>query len=365
MKTKKLFLHTTSSPFGGWGALLMPMLLLGVACAEKAKDMSADEWEERLIGSYLAINYPDVQPPLRQVEKSSCGYYILAASNPNAVKDNGMEGKFIKFDAVGTLLDGTIFKVTQHSEAEMLMYPTSTLITTHFVPLYDSLGSSAIPAGVADMLQYMAEGDSAAILLPSVCAFGTSGYASSGYTSVSSNTPVIFNIMLREIIPDPIEYEKAQVQKYVDSVNINLTQKFVEVCDTAGIPLGNTLGSIWIRYIDTAPITDTTPLPQTDTVLGLKYAGYFLDGFWLDTNIDSIARQWRQSSYTLQTSYTTTFDHTLGSGNAISAFDVALSRLNKGSVIEIIFTSDYGYGRYGNTAVQPYTPLRFWIYREK
>lgn len=342
--------------------LFLAMLAVVVtSCAENPKDISIGEWEEQVIESFFCANYPN-QPILSFGLVSNDGGYILEHP-PGTGGATPQIGDFVKFDMVGKLLNGNKFKVTTKREAELLFTPSTYLYATHYVPVYDSLGSTAIPVGVADMLQNMCAGDSVVILLPSVRAYGEKSYSQSGYTTtVPANTPVIFELVLREVIPNPKEYELQKIADYRSTHT-----GFVEVYenDTAKYPVP--LKGIYIKYVDTLAVTDTTPLPQKDTVLYLKYTGYYLDGFVLDTNIDSIARAQLKSSFTVQSKYSTTFSHTLGSGTTttIAAFDAALRKLTKGSTVEFIFTSNWGYGQYGNTNVQPYTPLRFRVYREK
>jgi FKBP-type peptidyl-prolyl cis-trans isomerase len=337
----------------------MPAFVVA-SCASDQKDISVGEWEELVIESYFYENYPN--DPINSFGSvSNEGGYIL--KHTIAGGETPRIGDFVKFEVVGKLLNGNKFKVTTKREAELLFAPSAYLYSTHYVPDYDSLGSTAIPAGVTDMLVNMGKGDSVTILLPSVRAYGEKTYAQTGYTTtVPANTPVIFELVLREVIHNPKEYELAKIEEYR-----NDHAGFVNVYenDTARIPVP--LTGIYIKYVDTLAVTDTTPLPQKDTVLYLKYAGYYLDGFVLDTNIDSIARAQLKSFFTVQSKYSTTFNHTLGSGTTttIAAFDAALRKLTKGSTVEFIFTSDWGYGQYGNTNVQPYTPLRFRVYREK
>jgi hypothetical protein len=56
------------------------------------------------------------------------------------------------------------------------------------------------------------------------------------------------------------------------------------------------------------------------------------------------------------------FEYAYGGSEVITAFGVMLNSLAKGGVIDVIFTSDWGYMQYGNGSVYPYTPLRYTIY---
>ena len=343
------------------------LILLAAGCAESAKD-TIDDWEAEVITAYIKVNYPDSANSIMR-DALLDGGYILCGTRREASEGDPKFNDFVMYDVTGRLLDGSIFKTTQRSSAEMLMYPTSSFYSTHFVPVYDSMESASMPAGVADMLKLMKTGDSVTLLLPSGRAYGSVGYT--GYMSVAAGTPVIFDIALRRVIRDPRQAERDSLLAFVRRHNaINPASEFVRICDTAGCP-----EDIYIRYIDTTSITDTTPLPAADTTIYLKYAGSYLDGVWFDTNIDSIARKWLQSAYKLKTAYTTTYSHTLGSGASIPAFDAALGRLNRGSKVEIVFASKWGYGSgvvsstsssaMWDYVIPPYTPLRFWIYREK
>jgi len=345
--------------------LLLLLLFTLWSCAEEATDYTVDEWEEQVIESYLYMNYPD---EAAMIIRDVNDYYLIVRDESNRTGIvSPTTADYVRFDVKGKLLNGSVFKVTRYEDAEVLMYPSTALYSKHYVPVFDSLGttSTTIPPAVAKVLQTMMVGDSVVLVVPSQYAYGSSSHSETGMTAVAANSPVVFEIVLREVITESrTDYEHQILERYKDSMNIVYAAAgaplFQTICDTVDCPK-----NIYVRYIDTVPVTDSTPLPQTDTAMGLKYVGYYLDGFWLDTNIDSIARRNLKQAYKLQTSYTTTYSFTMGSTTSITAFTAALGRLNVGSTIEFVFSSEYAYGSTGNGNVPPYTPLRFVVYRQE
>ncbi|GHT10736.1 hypothetical protein AGMMS4956_02640 [Bacteroidia bacterium] len=322
--------------------------IVATSCAEKAKDISSAAWEQEVIEAYLSESGYNVDALTRLDGE---GYVLLHSTDNRTGAAFPQTSDYVKIDVVGKTLKGTKFQVTQKLDAQLLGTSSS---ATHYIPIYDSLPSLLL--GMQRALLQMQVGDSMVVLLPSSLAYGASGSS-----SIPGYTPLIFEIMLRKIITDPREAEAQEVDGFLTAHT-----EFVPLLDSIGEPLAG----IYIHYVDTvAVIDDSTSYPAKDTKMGLKYAGFFLDDFLLDTNIEDTATNHELNLYdsngAKQSKYSSNFEHTYGYGatNSIGAFDAALRRVTQGSTVEFVFTSDWGYGKYGNTTVQPYTPLRFRVYR--
>ncbi|GHU95820.1 hypothetical protein FACS1894156_6020 [Bacteroidia bacterium] len=325
--------------------------MLAASCAKQPKDISSAEWEQEVIAAYLSENNHDAST-LTQLEGG--GYVLLHNTEKRTGTASPQTSDYVKFDAVVKTLKGAKLQVTKKWDAQLLGTFAN---STHYLPTYDSLPSLLL--GVQRALSQMQEGDSMIVLLPSSLAYGTSGSS-----SISGYTPLIFEIMLRQIITDP---RKAEANDVADFLTAHT--EFVPLLDSIGEPLAG----IYIHYVDTvAVIADSITYPVKDTKMGLKYAGFFLDDFLLDTNIEDTAANHKLNLYdsngAKQSKYSSNFEHTYGYGatNSIGAFDAALRRVTQGSTVEFVFTSEWGYGKIGTTTtVQPYTPLHFRVYRDK
>jgi hypothetical protein len=196
-------------------------------------------------------------------------------------------------------------------------------------------------------------------------------FGSSGTTGVAANTPVIFKVTLNEIVENAESAAARELRMVKDHVaaynaDANNAAKFVPAKDTTGAELQG----IYVCYLDTVQRNDSVLCAKTGDVLNLKYAGYYLrDGFLLDSNIGKVAYEagWSVDTTTMtSTYYSHTFSKALLSSTSIKSFDAALLNIAAGSKVEVVFTSDYGYGDTGATSsasrpIYPYTPLRFYI----
>jgi FKBP-type peptidyl-prolyl cis-trans isomerase 2 len=272
---------------------------------------------------------------------------------------------YVLFGYRGELLPisrSTIFQTTDSLDARLL---NTFAYTTHYAPIFSLYNSDYMQPAVFALLSQMHEGDTATVLSASWHAFG-----STGATGVAANTPVIVTLALKEVVPDAAARDSLLVLDYVAMRNASLhpDSGFVPAVDTAGQPLNG----IFVCYADTVPPTDSTGYASTSEVLNLEYAGYFLDGFLLDSNIGKVSHSfsWDTTATTNGTKYTAYYAHTFSKApletTSIKAFDVALLNVAEGSWVEVVFTSAYGYGSTGSTTtaariVYPYTPLRFRI----
>jgi FKBP-type peptidyl-prolyl cis-trans isomerase FkpA len=133
--------------------------------------------------------------------------------------------------------------------------------------------------GLQEGLTLMHEGGNATIIIPSQLAYGSNGIQS---LNIGGYTTVIFDIHLVKVIHDPIAYEKALMDKFVqDSVPLKTFETLdsgvyhiIDVPGTGNFPInGNTISLHYIaKLIDGTLIEDhSAPNPVAYYVVGSDY----------------------------------------------------------------------------------------------
>jgi FKBP-type peptidyl-prolyl cis-trans isomerase FkpA len=149
---------------------------------------------------------------------------------------------------------------------------------------------------------------------------------------------IAFTFSLTSCIDDPEEpvvrtpeIEEAELQQVLDQIAED------------GLELGTTdLGVYYL--VDTM---GTGPLVQPGDTCFLKYTGYFLNGVVFDAssnnpeNIDGI---WKIVYKEV---------------SLIEGFDDGIALMTKGTKLDLIIPSEFGYGINGYYTIPPYTPLLF------
>jgi FKBP-type peptidyl-prolyl cis-trans isomerase 2 len=337
------------------------LVLLASSCAENVSESWQDD-ELQLIQSTIKVYHSDATP----LKEDGSLWILRHGAAGSSVKP--IEEGYVEFGYYGELLPiskSSVYQVTDSLDARRL---GTFAATTHYAPMFFYYHKDYMQTALYEALGQVSEGDTITVLSASWHAFG-----SQGTTGVPANTPVIFTVILNEVVADTTAAsarERGWLEDYVAAYNSSHAAQFVPAVDSTG----EVLEDIYVCYLDTVPWNDSTQqYAKTGDVLNLKYSGYYLrDGFLLDSNIgkDVYAAGWSvdttSSTSTYQTYYSHTFSKALLSTTSIKAFDVALLNITEGSKVEVVFTSAYGYGVAGTTAsdarpIYPYTPLRFYI----
>ncbi len=230
----------------------------------------------------------------------------------------------------------------------------------HYIP--ERLFKEQIRENILNVIKKMNVGDSLILILPSrQCNTGGTLRVNTN----NSSTPLIYGITLKNIIINPKQTEEKTMiafkNRYNDSIS-NTSRHLREI---------DTLPNFYMRYIDTTERKDTTTLVSQDTkTITVEYAGYFTDGFMFDSNINKLLVE---KNPTIDTTAQTFIDNNLKKGSYvyytdstkvsyIQGWHKAFQFLKKGDKAEFFFSSDYGYGKYGNTTIFGHTPLRFYIH---
>jgi len=339
-------------------AVAISLILLVSSCAKEPSESWQDN-ELRVIKATQQFRFPNAT----QLDGYPDGSLWLISHSRTASSTMSVVGNYVAIDYTGWRLPdfgGYIFRTTDADIARRL---NTFANTTHYAPIF-TLDTTTIQSSLIAAYRKLCLGDTIEIMSASWHAFGSEGSASwSGEMSLPSNTPIIFKIILREVVPDPQARELEMVENFAAS-----HPEFVKAKNHEGIELEN----FYISYADTVPLADTARYAKSGDNVSVKYAGYYLqDNFLLDTNIDSVATKHGKSITTTDsTFFTYAFSEDASNTSAIKAMNIALLKVAPGSWVECVFTSDYGYGKNGNmqTALSPvyaYTPLRFRIYVAK
>ena len=215
------------------------------------------------------------------------------------------------------------WSATTKYESEFVRYPDGLLIAE------------------SEALSQMSMGDSVRIYTASQYAYGERGLTINpiygfGSGTIPADVPLIIDMALVGIVENPETAEAEVVRRYaLDSLGI------IESA-TAGIYfLVEGVGKDFVT---------------SNSVVEIDYCTKFLDGFLLDTNIDSIARRYYRevdnSGRSLRVA--------VNSSTLLSVLHYVLPRMRVGQSAKIVFTSTWGYGKNGYQGlptVQPYTPL--------
>ena len=289
-------------------------------------------------------------------EKQESGVYIKKLHSESNVVKPPIEGDWVAIDYTGRLLTtGDVFATRDSAVAQQ---QGTFQYYTHYVPEFvEYKKGESIIDGLYYTLATMNEGDSELAYIPPALAYGTAGGSfSNGYqgqiSSVSAFIPIIMNLRLDKIVPDPLSYESSLVREYA--------------YEKWGLAVNDTVRKNMYRRV-LSQGKDTTTVGK-DSVVCLYYIGKFLDGFVFDTNIADSALKYNIYSTSSSSTKYDSISLTVGSSDTtyIKGFYSAVEGLRYGDVAQVVFTSTYGYGSTGtsssgSTVIQPYSPLMFTI----
>lgn len=333
--------------------LALAILSAGVFSCAKETSVDSKVYEDRIIDAYVEQTGMDKDPNWK---KTATGLYVNTTKEGAGEKPTATDWIQVKY--VGTTLQNDYFQTTDTATFEYLGY---NLNYFHIVPDFLFM-SGNMPQGFREALYSMKEGGKVKLLIPSYLGFGAYGAIKFGQMPilpnayVQANSPVKYELELVKVISKPLEYDSLLVQNYIKK-NAGYTQ----------IEKNN----VFIKEIkkgSTAP-DDTIGNGSTAYV---HYAGFFLDNYCFDTNIDTVAKRFAPYN-----PYTDANDKADGDtlvvnmraneSDVVKGFDLALRNMTKGSIAEVVFTSSFGYGISGRQggggkpSIAPYSPLRFFI----
>lgn len=275
-----------------------------------------------LVGGLIACNKEDVAPTdesILQTNKddilsyaSSKGlmgsptstglYYVLTKPGSSSVApENGHEVEFN-------------YKLYALSRAAGSASVTDKLVDSAYATKSAYTTVVATNPGLTEGLLKMREGDQAAILLPSIYAFGTKG---SDDGTVPPNAPVRLDITLKRT-----RSEDQQIEEYLTA------NKLTPELTPSGL-----------RFIKTLE-KPTGVVPTPTQTLTIKYRGQLL-----------------RSKSAFDSTGTGTYSGLVT--QFVPGFSEGLSKLKVGEKATIVFPSKIGYGPKGVQVIPPYAPMRF------
>ena len=344
--------------------LVLPfaVMLLLSSCAKNPSESQQDN-ELRILNATQQVYFPNAVP------MNGDGSLWLISHSRTGTGDRVDSGNHVAIDYTGRVLPGMGGQIFQTTDANTARQLGTFARNAHFAPIFTPTEPMQVALHTA--LSEMRVGDTVKMMSASWLAFGAQSFERwHGEVSLPANTPIVFEVVLHEIAPNPSERELNIVKNYVDSVNELHPAFFVQAQDHEGNPLPG----FYISYANTVPLHDTASYAVEGSRMEVKYAGFYVQtGFLLDSNIDSITQRGWGMAPASTNDFTFTFTSTGESSEAINAMSLALRNVAPGSWVEAVFTSDYGYGANGylraatnqritDRPIHPYTPLRFKIF---
>lgn len=319
------------------------------SCAEKATGLgtglareSFDAWVAKYAPAAYAHPYKDV--------------YIEYVERGPADESTPVEGfTWLTLDYTGKTLDGTVFVTRVDSISRRV---GQFAYTTHFCDDFVEYTSTStkLCQGLRQAFEQMRVGDSVRVYIPSDKAYtsaidinnGYAGEAGVTYTSV----PVMFDMRLKAVTTQPFIWERDSVQRFAE-------------LHWAGSDYSHDTVGMYTRIVKSNPAGDTI---TKDSSVRVYYAEYFMDGFLAATNIDTVAVKWNVYDNSNESAYDALVTTPSVGENASvdKALYIAVLRMRKGEVAEVVTVSTWAHGDSGNSSstpeILPYQPMRYEIH---
>lgn len=312
------------------------------SCAQKV-DEDWDTIVDYSFDLWMRMNHPDV-------EQDEYGIYVEKIVSVDSGA-SPVEDDWVSINYTGTLMSGAVY-VTRNEEVARTIGTFE--YTTNFCPHFTYMSEYVMTTGQFYALQDMKEGERRILYIPPSLAYGNTditfvtGYE--GTSVIHVDAPIIVDIELVEVIPDPEAYESKILEYYA--------------ADYMGVRITDTL--MTDMYVSITSSVDGSVSVDSDSLIYIYHRGFFIDGFTFDTNIEDIAEELGIFDYSNDYSalgYTpTSGDLIEGINEVFTSDDVDIKYNDK---LTIAFSSEYGYSYYGSTdlptEIQPYSPLIFEI----
>lgn len=351
---KKILFHISLLSFTG---------LLFFSCADE-KGTDSSEFTQGVFDRWMTKYHPEAT----KMDGKYAGLYTeWIEQDPEAVKPR--EGYWIKLNYTASDQYGNIFRTRSEEMARQLGFFPKQQRLNYLPELiqynFTTLNSSGnYPWGQLQALSMMGVGDSLRVYMPPYMGFLGSGYSyisqlyfgySSATTSVSSNSGIICDMKILEIIKDLNLYETEQVQQFAqDSLGItNMADTLIS-------------GAYMKKYI----VNEKGDSVKKESTVKAYFVGRYLDGFVFDTNVKSVAEANGIKGISGEPT-----EWNLSVANLTEGFETALLNMQAGEHARVVLVSLLGYGKDGlvvtdpytgssNLIIPPYTPLEFEIWIE-
>lgn len=303
--------------------------LLAVSCdkkdAESKEDPYALEDELARLAAYRQVHYPAA------TALGSQAFFQEIAGGTGAKPERG---QWVRFDLSAQTLDHRFVLATESDTAK---YYSHFQRAVRYAPIYRACTPYALGRELFEVLQGMKQGATV------VMGMSSPAVQQLGLISGLGHTSLLFHLTLREVVPDPSAREEALIAQYT-AANPGFARR--QRNDTT-------------YYVRTVTPGKGAEIKKAGRVY-IRYAAYALDGFLFDTNDAHLAQaNGRQVGKTGKALLLVN----LGNEKALlKAFSGIFPGHHVGDTFELVVPSSLAYGVKGKGAVQPYEPLRFWVY---
>ncbi len=353
--------------------LIIAAVLGAVSSCAKRESENTDLLEAKAFDAWM-LKYVNAGVDNSVAVKQSDGIYVEVIADGKQDMDAPSDTiVWLRLEYTGRDLHDNVF-VTR-SEREALQQKTYTP-KTHYISDYlfcgDQNHGSMVEGQYFALKQKellkpdgstikMSEGTEVRLYIPSYLAFGSTGYTDDqgygGQYALSKTKPVIEELRVAEIIKDPVVWEEGAVEDYAedvwmltakDTIAANMYVDTVRFNQLLAAKYGREMSLPWEKEYDLT----------ADSTAKIWFIARFLDGFILDTNIDTTYNRFYNrraaDGYYAESKTFSVLSYKVGDeedkSNYIPAFYSAIPALRKGQWSRIVFTSNYGYGATGLSA---------------
>jgi FKBP-type peptidyl-prolyl cis-trans isomerase len=192
--------------FGFYG-ILISFALIAFSCAKTNTDTIQIDDEKRMLKQYFITHNINMQP-------LPSGLYFLPTDTGAGIKPASTDVVLYNFTL--RLVNDVVIATNIDSVAKMNRLFDGGI----FYRPFEYRLSWCVP-GLQQGIELTGEGGKATLIVPSSLAYGSIGSSTYG---ISPYYTLIYDVELLKVIPDPIQYEKAQIEQYVkDSIPASLT----------------------------------------------------------------------------------------------------------------------------------------------
>lgn len=326
-------------------ALIAASAIILTGCAQVATN-EANYDNDLYMSAWVKAHYGDIKPV------SEYGYYVLdSKGGEGSIIGDIKSAPYVYVEYTGWTLDGGLGASTSEQAAKQLgTYQPQ----NYYGPVvWSRRDDYPIAIGFSDILGSMKAGETMKAAIPGWLLSSSQIFSSyKEYFEKASGTNAIYEITLKEAIPDIIEWQKDSIKRYMAQNDITAEED--ETLE----------GFFFQQYKE--PENDETFSDESEVYL--NYVLRRLDNTVLDTNIEDTAKV--HHIYTEGATYAPVYVNwnsdytkmTMGSNGSeiITGFQYGLSKMKKGEKARFLFVSSLGYkfSGSGNT-IPAYSPLRF------
>ena len=334
---------------------LLGILLTGCVTTNTASTgEQAQDYLELWMQKWNKDNGKDVKP-------TELGMYILNDVPGPATADLwSADNSYCYAEVTIRTLTGTISSTDSEALAKQL---GTYSVANYYGPKVFMVGEGISYAGVDEALKGMRLGGERTVVVPSWL-LTTSRYSSleKYLAACTSSSHLIYTIALREQFTDVTEWEKSQIQAYVNANFPGATATVMPGSEEGA----EADGTFWF-ISDVSGFNEDDKRSDTEMDLSLNYTGKRLDGTVFDTSVQKTAidNDIYNSSRTYEPMalvYSSTWSDIKidNSTSYVDGFKAGVSLMWwKGQKATVIFTSGHGYGTSSQTSIPAYCPLVF------